>query len=258
MKKIYNAILISLFIAFTLNPSASADEMIGVKAGFITLDAGGDIAVSTAGIGGTNVDVDTVLNLERAYRGTGEIYLQLGDFRASASYLPLKFTGNAALTVPVTFNGVTFPVTTPVESSLEAEIIDLGLTYFLLNFDDLPSRLQIGVETAVKIVVAEASIQSLAPAPAASASTSETIPIPTIGLRGRIALGDFLGLTGRVGGLAYSGNHFIDSEIQVEFSPLPNVGAFAGYRYIKLKVDESGVFVDTHFDGPLVGIFARF
>ena len=260
MKKNFSATIISLFLVFTLISSASADEMIGVKAGFITLDAGGDISVSATGIGGTFVDVDTVLNLERENTGIGEIYLQLGDFRASASYLPLKFTGNSVLSTPVTFNGIIFPVTTPVESKLDADIVDLGLTYFLLNFDDLPSRLQIGIEAAVKIVVAEASMQSTIPPPAPpiSASASQTVPIPTIGLRGRVALADLIGLTGRIGGLAYKESHIVDGEIQVEFSPIPLLGVFAGYRYIKLKVDESGVFVDTHFQGPMVGAFARF
>ncbi len=257
MKRIYKIFIIVMFFAFTLNPFASADEMFGVKAGFITLDAGGDISVTSSGIAGTNIDIDSVLDLDRTNRGTVEVYLQLGDFRVSASYLPLKFSGNSILSAPVTFDGINFTATTSVESSLEAEIIDLGLTYYLLNFDDLPSRLQIGVELAVKVVIAEASMKSLTPV-AINASDSGTLPIPTLGLRGRVALADFLGLTGRVGGLAYRENHFIDADVQLEFSPIPLLGAYAGYRYIKLKVDESGVFVDTHFSGPVVGLFARF
>jgi hypothetical protein len=69
------------------------------------------------------------------------------------------------------------------------------------------------------------------------------VPIPTIGARGRIALADFIGMIGRIGYMEYDSNHFLDAEAQVEFSPLPAVGLYAGYRYFDLKIDESDLFV---------------
>jgi len=37
-----------------------------------------------------------------------------------------------------------------------------------------------------------------------------------------------------------------------------NLGIYGGYRYIGLKIDQSGIFVDARFQGPFVGAFFRF
>ncbi len=256
MRKRYTTLLICMLFVFVFSSFAIADEMVAVKAGFITLNPGGDLAVTASGIGGTSVNLDKDLDIGRSYRGTVEAYFQFGDSRITASYLPLKFSGTKIFSTPVSFKGKSFTAGASVESSLKADIFDLGYTYFLLNYDDLPSRLQVGIEAAIKLVKAEASMSSSSLS--LNESFSAMVPIPTIGLRGRVALADFLGLTGRVGGLGYSGNHLVDSEIQVEFSPIPLVGVYAGYRYIKVKMDRAGIFVDTHLDGPVIGVFARF
>ena len=54
------------------------------------------------------------------------------------------------------------------------------------------------------------------------------------------------------------GNSFLDVDGQIEFSPIPLVGIFAGYRYLDLEVDESGVFIDATLDGPYAGALVRF
>jgi hypothetical protein len=170
--------------------------------------------------------------------------------------LPLRFNGSKTLDSAITFNGQNFSAGRQVKSSLDADIFDLGLSYYFLNFDDLPARVQLGVEAAVKTIRAKVSLKD--PGLGISQSNSAIVPIPTVGLRARVALADFIGLVGRAGGLAYSGNHFIDAEAQIEFSPLPGLGAFVGYRHIELQVDHSNVFVDTSFSGPMAGVFVRF
>jgi len=46
--------------------------------------------------------------------------------------------------------------------------------------------------------------------------------------------------------------------VQLEFSPLPLVGLYGGYRLLDLKVDESDVLLDASFSGPFVGALVRF
>ena len=58
--------------------------------------------------------------------------------------------------------------------------------------------------------------------------------------------------------MEYDGNSFMDAEAQVEFSPLPFVGVYAGYRAFSLKVDESDLAVDVDFSGPFAGALVRF
>jgi len=58
--------------------------------------------------------------------------------------------------------------------------------------------------------------------------------------------------------MEYENNNFLDAEAQIEFSPLPMMGIYAGYRYFDLKIDESDLFVETDFSGPFGGLMVRF
>jgi len=228
---------------------AMADEMASIKAAYISLDPSGDIA---AGLGGTRMDIDSDLGMDKSDTFTAEVALQLGDFRLGAAYLPLSFDGVGS-TSGIIFNGLPVPAG-PITSKLDADIIDVSLTYFLFNMDDLPTRVQLGIEGAVKITRAETSLSTLG----FTESVSGTVPIPTIGARARVGLADFAAINGRIGYLGYAGNSFLDAEANVEFSPLPALGAYAGYRYIKIKFDEFDMFLDARFSGAFAGAFVRF
>ncbi|MDT8443168.1 MAG: hypothetical protein RQ722_02655 [Desulfuromonadales bacterium] len=84
------------------------------------------------------------------------------------------------------------------------------------------------------------------------------VPIPTLGARARISVADYLSVVGRVGYLEYDGNSFMDIDVQIEYSPIPMVGLFAGYRYLDIDVDENDVLIDAAFAGPYAGALVRF
>jgi outer membrane protein len=238
-----------MFFALSVVP-VMADEMISFKAGYLSLSPEGEFAVFSGGVG-TKVDMEDDLGFDDSEEFMAEAAVQLGSFRLTAGYLPLKFSGSGS-TTGIIFNGQPFVGT--VDSDVDIDLYDVGLTWYLLNFDDLPVRLQLGPEVSVKYVEADISMRSIT----ASESESVSVPVPTIGLRGRVGLSDFLGLAGRVGYLEYDDNSFLDADAQLEFSPLPLVGIFAGYRYLDIEVDESDVFLDVTFDGPYGGAFIRF
>lgn len=240
------------FFVLTALP-AMADEMISFKAGYLSLSPEGDFAVSNGGFG-TRVDMEDDLGFDDSEEFMVEAGMQLGSFRLTASYLPLKFSGDGTLSRTIEFGGETFIANTAVNSDVDIDLYDVGLTWYLLNFDDLPVRFQLGPELSVKYVEADISMQS----GAVSESESVSAPVPTIGLRGKVGLADFLAVAGRVGYLEYDDNSFLDADVQLEFSPLPLVGIFAGYRYLDIDVDESDVFLDVTFDGPYGGAFFRF
>ncbi|HKI75276.1 MAG TPA: hypothetical protein VJ998_11545 [Pseudomonadales bacterium] len=232
---------------------ANADEMVSLKVGYQMLKPSGQFAGTINGVG-THLDMKNDLNFKNSNQPTGEIALQFGDSRLSLGFIPMNFKGSGNLTRNINFNGQTFTAGTTVTSQLKGDIYDLGYTYYVINMDDAPSRFQLGIEGAVKFINARASIAG----GGASRSVSATVPIPTLGVRARIALADFIGLVGRVGYLGYANNRFLDADAQVEFSPLPTVGIYGGYRSLQLKVDKSGLFIDTRFQGPYIGGFIRF
>jgi len=236
--------------------TASADEIFSAKVGYIVLSPDGVFAVDGGGLAGTRIDLQDDLGYDDSEDFIGEAALNFGPFRLSAGYLPIDFAGTGVLNRDINFNGQTFPVSTTVTSDVKIDMYDVGLAWHVINMDDLPVRLQIGPELSVKYVDAEVDMTDTAGL--LNEKESVTAPVPTIGARARIGLADWLSLVGRVGYLDYDGNSLLDADGQVEFSPLPMVGVFAGYRYLDMDVNESGVIIDATLDGPYGGLLVRF
>jgi len=247
-------LLLALF-GLTASP-VCADELFSFKAAYQKLNPDGDFAVSTDSLTGTSVDMDDDLGFDDSEDYYMEAALQLGSFRLFAAYQPINFSGDGILTETIDFNGETFVTGSHVESDIDIDIYEAGLAWYLVNIDDLPVRVQLGPEVAVKYV--DAQIDMTETGTGLSESESIRAPLPTVGLRGRVAVADLLGVIGRVGYMEYSDNSFLDVDAQVEFSPLPMVGVFAGYRYLDIDIDEDDVAIDASFDGPYVGALIRF
>jgi hypothetical protein len=237
------------------NP-ADADEIFSLKAGYFSLNPSGDVAVSTGNETGTVLDLDNDLGIGSDEGFMAEAALQLGSFRLLAACMPASFKGDNVLTQDIEFNDETFVAGSHVESDVKIDICEAGLAWFLVDFDDLPLRIHFGPEAAVKYVNARIEMQESS----FSLSESESIgvPVPSLGARARVACDDYLGVLGRIGYLEYHGNSFMDLDAQVEFSPLPMIGIFAGYRYMDIDVDEHDVLIDATLEGPYVGALVRF
>lgn len=236
--------------------SAWADEIVSLKAGYISLNPDGNFAVDSGGLSGSKIDFDDDLNFDDSEELFAEIAFNLGNFRLALGYLPIDFSGKGNLNQTVIFNGKTFLINSDVSSTVDMDIYDLGLTWNILNIDDLPVRVQFGPEVSVKVV--DADVSMVDHTTGLRESDSVLAPVPTIGVRTRIGLADWTAVVGRVGYMQYNDNSFLDVEGQIEFSPIPLVGVFAGYRYLDLDVDESGVFIDATLDGPYAGVLVRF
>jgi hypothetical protein len=219
------------------------------------LEPEGEFAAEVDDIG-TRIDMEDDLDFDDSEGLAGEIALQLSSFRLSVGYLPLDFSSNGAISRDVIFDGRTFTASTAIASDVDIDLFDIGLTWYLINTDAMPVRVQLGPELALK--VADVDLSMTEPATGITAQASGVAAIPTAGLRGRVALGDMFGIVGRIGYIAYSDNSFLDAEAQVEFSPLPMVGIYAGYRLFDIEVDESDVFLDLQFAGPFIGAMVRF
>jgi hypothetical protein len=244
-------VLLSSF--FMLVSPLYADELVSVKLGYQVLAPSGIFSGGSSG--DTSIDMEKDLNFEDSNEVTAEIALTYGDSRLSLGYMPIKTSGQGNA-LSLTFNGQTFSGS--LSGKVDASLYDLGYTYYLINMDDLPTRLQLGLEVAVKVFDGEASVSGTVASVTTTESVSGTAPIPTVGARGRIALGDFFGITARAGYMSYADNKFLDAEAQLEFSPTPLIGIYGGYRIIDIEVDEFDGMLDAKFTGPFAGAFVRF
>lgn len=250
MKLIALATLIGLTSAHTY-----ADELFSAKIGYIDMAPSGTVAGNVDTIG-VSLDVEGDLNLDNSQDITAEVALQLGNFRLGAGYLPIDFSGTGTVTVDGSFNGQPISVDDSVTSALTADLIDLSLTYFFINMDDLPSRFQLGIEISGKFIDADSTLTNNTNP--YTETNSESAVIPTIGARMRFGLGDLISFSARAGYMEIDDDSFLDIDAQIEFSPLPALGIYAGYRILELNVDQSDFFMDTEFSGAYAGVFARF
>lgn len=241
-------------LALVISP-VYADEMLSIKAGYQLLESDGSIAGNDNGIG-VKLDTDDDLDWGDSENLLTELALQWGDSRLTFAYMPIEFSGTNYITINGSYNGQLFTAGDRVSSDVKLDLYDIGYTYYLLNMDDLPSRFQLGVEFAIK--VADIEIAFSDSDAGIRESDSVVAPLPTIGVRTRVALGDLVGLSGRVGYLEYDDNQFWDVDVQLEYSPVPTAGIFVGYRFFDLDVDESDVCVSLEFSGPYAGIMVRF
>lgn len=253
--KTFGRIFLLFLLQLLVIGSASADEMISLKAGYQVLNPDGVFAGTENGAG-SDINFNGPLDFDSSKEPTVEAALQLGNFRLSAGYLPLDLSGQGRLTSNIAFNGQTFTIGENLESNVDASFFDFGLTYYLLNVDDLPVRVQFGPELAAKVVTGDLKVRS--DTTGIEEEISGTAGLPTVGGRLRLGFADYLGVVGRVGYSQLGDNSFLDVDGQVEFSPLPLVGIYAGYRYLNLNIDQSGVVLDSQFSGPYGGLMVRF
>jgi outer membrane protein len=257
MKKCCSALFV-LALLLLLPLQSMADEVVSLKVGFINLSPEGSFASGDTTIANPiqdDVDLEDDLDFDDKTKVMAEVAFNLGSFRLAAGYLPLKFDGTSVLARTINFGDQTFNGT--VKGELDVDLYDLALAWHIVNIDDAPVRFQFGPELSVKIVDGEISMVDQAN-PANRETISGTAPVPTIGARARVGLGDFVAVIGRVGYLEVSGNSFLDADAQVEFSPLPFVGVFGGYRHLDLDIDENDIVIDATFAGPYAGAFVRF
>ena len=253
--KNYGKIVLLVVLTSWLAAPVWADEMVSVRAGYLHLSPSGDIAATVGGVG-TQLNLEDDLGLDASDDVTGEVALQLGALRFSVGYLPLVFAAESTLSRTIDFNGTSYTVGSTVKTNVDIKLYDAALTWWVVNVDDLPVRVQLGPELSVKLVDAKLSLRDLGTSTMESVDAS--VPIPTVGARARLALADGYGLVGRVGYMTYDGDSLLDADVQVEISPIPLLGVYAGYRLLQLDVNQEDLVVDARFAGPYVGLMFRF
>ena len=188
----HNKVLALLAMVFLLATPVLADELVSVKLGYQLLEPSGVFGSDVAGEDPINMDE---LNFSDSEEVTAEVAFSFGDSRFALGYMPLSTAGVGSIPA---FDGVDF--TGAAAAKIDLDLYDISYSYYLLNFDDLPVRLQFALEAAVKVFDGEASVTGTETLSGLSVteSISGTAPIPTLGARVRVALSDFIGVTGRV------------------------------------------------------------
>jgi len=258
--------LVAALLCLAVPGLATADETVGARFEYWSMGVSGDIGVNNTSFNLPSLsltDSTDGLGLDSDSPIGGSAWANLGPFFIFGRYTPIDISGKGSTTQDVTLGGTTLTGTINLDSSLKFNMYDAGLGLNVLNLDDLPVRVQVGLLAQVKVL--DGSLDASGTTTVAGTKSNPvtdakdfTLPIPMIGGHVKLGLADFLSVDVRGAAIAYSGNHLYDAEARVEISPIPFVGISGGYRIMDVAIDESDVKLDATFDGPFIEAFIRF
>jgi hypothetical protein len=170
-------------------------------------------------------------------------------------YIPLKWDADKVLTRTIEFRGQTYTAGTRVQSSLDLKFFKGGYEYDFLagRFGFLGGTLD--------VLVANANTQVRTPdlSPIIDQKEDRTVPIPMIGLVGRVYPIKWVNLAAKASGLpAGDYGYVFDGEASLNINPIKYLGISGGYRYFIIDVKYNGNSLYYRLDGPFVGLTVRF
>jgi len=176
-----------------------------------------------------------------------------GNHKFNFSYLPLKWDGDKILTETIEFDGQTYTAGTRVQSKLEMKMFKGGYEY------DLIANRYGFLGFTIDVLLADTFVQLKAPALALDEKYDSTVPIPMIGLSGRVIPIKWVSLTGKISGLPLGGvGYILDAEASLDINPVKYVGISVGYRFLRMDLEYDDNKADFKLDGPFAALKARF
>ncbi|MEF3192292.1 MAG: TIGR04219 family outer membrane beta-barrel protein [Campylobacterales bacterium] len=248
MKKIIASSLLSLVAATSLTAEGIVPLMdLGINLGYNIPQASGYINYQ-----GTGYRTNTVLSSDPDKQLIGGIYLEHPIPlvpNIAINYLPIRL--NTASTITVTGGGHSFTGGLGT-SKITLDSIDLSLYYNAkIPFSDL-IKLRAGLTG--KILTPEITTTEIASGNIEAKKTSAIIPMGHLGATVNIP---FIGIGAHADYkyIGLNGHRLSDATFKADYKipMIPGLKAEAGYRVMKLKLDDLGGFTS---DATLKGFFA--
>jgi len=258
--------LLAALLCVAVPGLATADETVGARVEFWSMDLTGDLGVSSGSFNlpsSSLTDSSNGLGLDSDNPVGASAWLNLGPFFVFGRYTPIDISGTGTIKDVSGFKIKGLPLDNgTLATSLKFNMYDAGLGLNVLNLDDLPVRIQVGLLAQVKVldgsIDATGSTTVLGVSGKTTDSNNFTLPIPMVGGHVKLGLADFLSVGVQGAAVAYSGNHLYDVDARIELSPIPFVGISGGYRIMDVAFDESDVDLNATFKGPFIEAFIRF
>ncbi len=212
---------------------------------------------SLPGILGTRIDFVEDLGIEKTRHTQLKVVLRPGTkHKLRFEYTPIKYEAVGEIQRTIVFNGITFPVSLPVESELNWRAYRFGYEWDFVYLD----RGFVGLVLEAKYTDVEATLSNVLDTEFVRARG----PIPAIGVIGRGYVTPNISITGEFGFFKlpdidedYAGRYFdFDLYGTVNFSD--NFGAQAGYRSLDLLIRVDNDEGDMKLKGLYFGGVARF
>lgn len=243
-------LLFAIFVV-SLFVYSSAEAVVSVEGRYWFTELSSKVQATTPGLVGTDIYLKDTLGMDKSKNfGEGRIELHLGSHRFRYSYTELSWEGHKTITQSVNFAGQAYAANTRVDSKLNMVYQRVGYRYDII--DTMGN--QVGIIFDFKHIGIDANLNGSG----INQSSSTTLPIPTIGLGGRLALPFLFSLSAEASGIASGGNYLIDGEASLKFTPVSFAAISGGYRVLDMKMINAGNKVDFTIQGPFVTVNVEF
>ena len=218
------------------------------------------ISSESLGIPGTEINlVDDLGIVDRKFSDLRAVLRLAKKHKLRASFVPIKYEAEATLKRTIVFNGISYNVGLPVNSSLDFKAWRFGYEYDFIYRD----RGFIGFILEAKYTDITASLAS----PFNDDFATAKAPVPAVGLIARGYLAANVALTGELTGIKLPGNiekldnntgEYWDLDVYGTLNFTDNFGVQGGYRRLSVeyRVDED--FGDLKLKGFYVNGVVRF
>ena len=210
-------------------------------------------ATLKAGSSGTEINIKDDLGIGDSNTYSVEAFAGLGNHHLTLSYTPLDYSASTNITKPIKFNNKTYTAGSGVNTDLRLKMLDAEYRYDLLNFENILSGFSINLLGKVKYLDGEAKMNETF---VGEQKQTFGVAVPMIGAGLHVGMiANILEARAQAAGIGYSGNYFVDALADVTLTPFPFMRLSAGYRYMKIKIDNiSDTYGDLDFYGPYLGL----
>jgi hypothetical protein len=239
-------------------PAWALADWFGVELSALQNAPTGTAAIEDDGVPGTEFDVEDTLGVTDDDTSTqARVWFRWGKRnRLFVDYFNPTHEGEATLSQPLTFNGVTFNAGESVDTTMEMELIQVKYRYHFLNLKIFEFGLGLGLnQVALKM--------DLNGSTTGAEALDEKVPFPTIAAGLVIKPLPGLHIRAEADWISASegGDHadFLDYRGQIEWYFLHFFGVFGGYRSVHCEVDtEDFGRADLTYAGPYAGLGVKF
>ena len=180
-------------------------------------------------------------------------------------YMPMKFSGSGTLNRQITFGGTTYQANANFNLNAKLNRFDI-LAYYHLPFISTATKDMLKIRLGLNVRVVDFSESftgtEVNTNQTVTESKSLTVPVPMGHVGVTFSPIKQVSLVGDLNYVSYGSNDYYNYNAGLRLSP---VGLFksaivpfiqVGYRYEKLKIDQSSVYADVKVKGPyaLIGI----
>ena len=216
-----------------------------------------DMKSDGAGLSGTDINLKDNLDIGNKGFPAVEVFGGLGRSHFGLTYTPIAYSGSTKLAAGITFDGKRFDKDTTVDSDLKLRMLDLEYRFTAINLENIMAGFSLDAIAQLKYIDGEARI--FEPTSGVEGKQSVQLPIPMVGVGAHIGLLlDLLEARAKVTGISYSGNYLYEALADISLTPFPLLDIHAGYKYIKVHLDRSDLFLNADFSGPFVALTVSF